>query len=154
MIQVVPATIEHVQAMHGRVRRADIEELWDGHGITPEKALNIGLQISYLSRAALHQGRVLCVFGIAPGQDGSVPWMVASDEVEGCKREFLQASRETIQRLCPLFSPLYNWVDARNRRAIAWLKWCGFKVEPPEPFGEHVLPFCKFTMEVPCAPPQ
>jgi hypothetical protein len=64
----------------------------------------------------------------------------------------LEHSRETIHLLRRVYGPLENWVDARNRLAIRWLRWCGFEIEAPAPYGPHELPFCRFSMkEIPCA---
>jgi len=44
------------------------------------------------------------------------------------------------------YSHLENWVDARNTKAINWLRWLGFTVHDPVPFGVAGLPFHRFDM--------
>jgi len=154
MIQVVRATPGHVFSMRGHVRQADVDELWAGYEVTPEDAMLLGLRISDRPRAALVGEEVLCVFGVVPGQGGpSVPWMVASDKILKHRRAFLAHSRRTVKALAEFYGPMENWVDVRNRTAMAWLRWVGFHLEAPRPYGKHGLDFCHFTMkEPPCAP--
>ena len=43
---------------------------------------------------------------------------------------------------------LVNWVDDRNTCAIRWLKWMGFTIHEPEPYGVANLPFRRFDMKM------
>ena len=40
-------------------------------------------------------------------------------------------------------------VDARNARAIRWLRWLGFRIHPAEAHGIQGLPFHRFEMRSP-----
>ena len=148
MIEIIPATEEHVQAMRGHIRQADQDELWDGYEITPDEAMHLGLKMDSPCWAALRDGQVLAVGGIVPALPGgrSIPWMVGSDRLMGCKREFLEWSRGFVARTRRTYGPLENWVDARNRTAIRWLRAVGFKIHAPQAYGKHNLPFCHFEM--------
>ena len=149
MITIVPATPEHIEALALRVRKADIDELWDGYEITPAQALRLGLQVTDFPKTALLDGQVLAIFGVAPALHGgwAVPWMIASNLVLAHRREFLVQSRQAIRILADLYGPMANWVDARNHTAIVWLRWLGFRIEAPAPYGKHGKDFCRFSMK-------
>ena len=153
MLTLTHATPEHVHAMRGHVRQADIDELWDGYEVTPEEAMLHGLRTTDYPIACLAGDTVLCVMGVVRGDGGwSVPWMVAAQEVEQHRREFLKESRRVLGILFRLYGPMHNYVDARNHRCIVWLRWCGFRLEAPAAYGKHGLDFCHFSMkEHPCA---
>jgi len=74
----------------------------------------------------------------------SNPWLLGTDRIDELWRPFLR----TTKLLFPLISAKYpcmrNYVDLRNKKSIAWLKWLGFKMEPPRPYGVSGLPFCLF----------
>jgi hypothetical protein len=42
------------------------------------------------------------------------------------------------------YDQLFNYVDARNLRSIAWLQHIGFQVFEPQPYGLEGLPFHRF----------
>jgi hypothetical protein len=66
---------------------------------------------------------------------------------------FAVRSRQVIRAMSYCCAPMENWVDARNLDAIQWLRWCGFQIEAPRPYGKHGLDFCRFTMkEALCVP--
>ena len=70
--------------------------------------------------------------------------MLANDEFEKVKFQFARRSREYIDHMHQTFALLENWVDVRNKTAIRWLEWCGFKMEAPKPYGAYKLPFRRF----------
>ena len=44
------------------------------------------------------------------------------------------------------FPYMFNYVDVRHKEAIRWLKWLGFTLNEPTPYGPFGLPFHKFHM--------
>tara|TARA_R100000234_G_scaffold13313_2_gene7411 strand:+ start:3813 stop:4259 length:447 start_codon:yes stop_codon:yes gene_type:complete len=40
--------------------------------------------------------------------------------------------------------PIGNWVYAENKKSIKWLKYLGFTVNDPRPYGHNRALFCQF----------
>lgn len=149
--EIVPATPEHAAELAPRVRQADREEFMAASGQSPEEVLADGLTLSSSAWAGLLDGRVVCMFGVAPmpGADGvGVPWMVGSDRLDSCAAVFLRQCRRSgmIRRMLDAYPVLMNAVDCRNSKAIAWLKWLGFRFGGAIPYGVAGLPFHVFEM--------
>jgi len=51
-----------------------------------------------------------------------------------------------VRRQSEKFSLLYNYVDARNVKSIKWLRWLGFQLDEPAPYGVRGLPFHRFEL--------
>jgi hypothetical protein len=91
----------------------------------------------------------IAVFGVAPADMPAVgiPWMVGTPGVLRNRRAFMRLCKVYIPKMLALFPTLVNVVDARNLRAIAWLKHAGFSFGSPAPFGMEGLPFYPFSMK-------
>ena len=147
--QRVKATEDHARELAETMRQADIEELWAGWSMKPLDALLLVVGVRD-TRTVLADGVVLCMYGTAPPVMLSfkgVPWMLTSDIFPIHFRYFLRGSIEYINEMKEKFEFLENYVDARNPLAIRWLKWLGFKIGSPDPFGWLGAPFHRFEME-------
>lgn len=149
--EIIPATAEHAAELAPLVRQADRDEFMAASGQSPEEVLADGLALSSHIWAGLLDGRVVCMFGVAPmpGADGvGVPWMVGSERLDRCASVFLRRCRRSgmIRQMLDAYPVLMNAVDCRNTRAIAWLKWLGFSFGNPIPYGAAGLPFHVFEM--------
>ncbi len=58
IVQIVPATLEHAQALVPHVRQADIDEFYAVNLSTPEEVLASGINLSTKSWAAIFNGEV------------------------------------------------------------------------------------------------
>jgi len=146
--QIVTAQPEHLCDICTRVRQADVDE-FAAQGVTVESAMHTGLQISTYTWAGLRDGKVICVFGVASPSVLSgegVPWMIGSHDLDKCAKGFLPRSRVVLNHMLDLYPHLENYVDARNTRAIRWLRWLGFKIHDAQPYGKMGLPFHRFEM--------
>lgn len=147
--EVVPAHVDHIDAIVSDVRQADIDELEASSGSTPEQALERGIKGSSWAVTVLYNGKPVAIAGLIVVNllcgFGS-PWMVATHAVEENPRPFLRLSRQYVAKMadqCPL---LINFVDDRNSVAIRYLEWLGFSMANPQPFGKSGLPFRRFEM--------
>ena len=90
------------------------------------------------------------MFGVTPlsviGRHGS-PWLLGTDELANHSRSFLKGCIKHFPEVTKGFDFLENYVDARNEVSIRWLKWLGFVIMEPEPYGPFKLPFHRFYME-------
>lgn len=146
--QIVKATFDHIPLLLPHVRQEDIVEL-AAVGETPESCLKTGLEVSEYAFSVFFNGEIVCIFGVGTasllGGEG-VPWMVGSDRLNRCVPGFLRRSRAAVRILQDRYLLLENWVDARNERAIRWLRWLGFEIHDAAPRGNNGELFHRFTM--------
>lgn len=149
-ITFVAASQSHVQAMEGRWRQADIDEVSAASGLTPAEAIREGIGISRVAYTVLFDGVPVAVFGVSGCLlgGGGAPWMIGTSDLDRHPYAMVKAARPVVKQLREWFAPLANWVDARNTHAIAWLKVMGFTVaDIATPHGLEGLPFYLFVME-------
>lgn len=151
--EIIPATMAHAEYISPRIREADRNEIWASHMAYPLEALRIGLKYSTYAFTGLADGEPVLIWGVAPasllGRHGS-PWMLASAKIDdpAITIRFLRESREQIVDFFQDYDILTNYVDARNKRSIRWLRFMGFQIsEKPEPYGLAKMPFHKFEMK-------
>jgi hypothetical protein len=147
--QVVPASIDHIESMLPHIREADIVELWAANRVTPEDALLIGIGISTEAWTGLIDGKPVCIFGVAPASmlgGIGVPWMVGTADIDKHAKAFLRRCKSYVKQMLRLYNYLVNYVDSRNTRAIAWLRWLGFTIYDAAPYGFDQAPFHRFEM--------
>jgi hypothetical protein len=152
--RIVPATQAHIDAMKGRLRTVDAEECMAATGTEQDRALQQAYDISSICWIGLDSRGVPCAaFGVARlsllGGTG-VPWLLATDEIltdPGARRLFRSVSRYYVRAMLSRYNRLENYVLARNTVAIRWLKWCGFNMDAPAPFGIERKPFRRFWMD-------
>lgn len=149
-LQIVPAEVSHLDAMKGRWRQADVDELWAAGHHTPEECVRVGLEWSPMAWTAFMDGVPVAVFGASTPSllsDLGIPWMVGTAELDQHGYLLMKQGREKVGEMLTRFKRLANFVDARNTRAIRWLKRLGFRFGEAQPFGVEGLPFYFFTME-------
>lgn len=154
MIHVVPALPEHIPALVPNIRQADIDEMEAGYSLTPQKAMEIGLKHSSQCWVGLVDGEPIAMAGVnAPSvlSDTAYPWMLGTHHLdrEDVKIGFLIQSRKILRTMLQVYAHLENHVDARNTKAIAWLKWLGFTMDEAKPYGPAGLPFHHFEIRRP-----
>lgn len=135
--KIVPAAPEHIPAIAADMREADRREVRASHRHTPAEALERSLERSELAWTGLIEGVPSVMWGV--GRAGSmmtlsgVPWMLGTDAIHSVSRDFLRQSRVYVEIMQERFPRLENYVHAKNRLSIRWLKWCGFTVEADVP---------------------
>lgn len=148
--EIVPARAGHIPAIAAQVREEDRAELWAAGCITPLDCMFHGLEHSRKSWTGLLDGEPVCMFGVVPSSIlGNVgrPWMVGTRHLDAHPFVFLRRCRGYIREMREGFDRLENHVDARNERAIEWLTWLGFEMDPAaEKVGPFGLPFFRFGM--------
>ncbi len=148
-VEIVPAEASHALAMVGRFRPADIAELWAVAHRSPEACILDGLQRSPMAWTALFDGVPVAVFGVSTGAMLSGighPWMVGTTDLDSHGYLLVKRGRPMVAQMRSLFGHLVNFVDARNTKAIGWLKRMGFQFHEAQPHGADGLPFYRFSM--------
>lgn len=145
--QIVPTTKEHILELAETMRQADIDEIWASSHKTPLSALTDSVALSPEPFTGLMDGKVVCIFGVyqlSILDDAGVPWLLGSDLVKKASYTFLRVNKVYVEEIKKRYNVLENYVDCRNKEAITWLKWLGFKLEDPVPYGADQLPFHRF----------
>jgi hypothetical protein len=131
-IVVAPTTAEHVARLE--LRPADAAEV-AAFGMTREEALHDSVARSIWSETYLVDGVPAAIVGLGRsalvGGHG-VPWMLASPICERYRKLLLLEGRRQVARMRAEAPPLVNYVHAVNYRAIRWLRWLGFTLEPAQ----------------------
>lgn len=148
-VELVPATREHAIELAFNMSPADVEEVYASTGYSPGKAMRITIEVSRDPVAALVDGRVACMLGIEIPHTLSrqgAPWLLstplmAENWVPAARESYRWLHRERVK-----YDLLANYVDVRHLKAIKWLRFLGFKILEPAPFGPFGMPFHRFEM--------
>ena len=131
------------------MRADDINEVWATNRVLPFEALKLSVLGSRETYIGYAEDKAVCAFGIgtmSPFSLKASPWMLSTNAIHKYATPLLRGSKEYIESLSERFEELENYVDARNKRAIQWIKWMGFELHDPAPYGVDQIPFHKFTM--------
>lgn len=149
IVTIEPATIAHAESIAANARAADVQEFLAMSGDSPIEVLQRALQRDHQAVCGLVDGVPVTMWGCASGAIAGgvgLPWMVGSKHLDRHALYFLYHCRDHVATMRDRFGFLCNWVDARNVRAVQWLRWLGFTLETPQPAGIAGLPFHKFWM--------
>lgn len=146
MVSVREARFEDIALME--LREPDRQEVL-ALGVEPQEALQLSLQNSTMAFTAFNNGNPLAMFGVAPVTilgDRAIVWLLTTNEVNKCKKTFAKYSRLFRDYFLQHYPILENYVDARYKTSINWLKWCGAE------FGHTLMtpsgiPFIHFTIK-------
>lgn len=126
-IEFRESTLEDIKILSKTMREPDRVEVL-AMGMSPEKALLESFNTSSIRLTFLFDGKVICMFGIAPKSllgDRAVLWCLTSDELERVKLLFGKKSKYYVGYFLTQYSILDNWVDSRYKKSIKWLRWLG-----------------------------
>jgi len=88
---------------------------------------------------------IVGMFGVRPAPEISngIVWMLTSEKVYAKHvAQFVRECRPYTAILNAQYNRIYNYVDARNKKAIRWLKFVGFTIDKtPYPVGPDNTPF-------------
>ena len=149
-LDIIPLEVRHTEVLLRTMREADRAEVFATVGAVQPEDLWRMAGLSAISYAWPSRGPVGAMFGVyAPSEMSlvGVPWLLTTPVVERRRKEFLRSSKRVLQYFLERFPELENHVDARHLCAIRWLRWLGFTVEEPEPWGKEKLPFHRFWIK-------
>jgi hypothetical protein len=148
-LQRIDATLAHAKDLGPRLRQADRDEVEAGSGMPAEDVLVLAVAHAKQAHAWVLNGKLIAISGISGSlvdQAVGVIWMLASDEVDQFPRVLVKGQRQYVRDLLRGHDMLLNFVDNRNIKAQRWLRWLGFQIGEPRPFGAAGLLFRPFTM--------
>lgn len=131
------------------LRDEDLEEIKATSADTALRAITRSYFVSTHCWSVYVDGVPCAIFGVAPisilGGVGS-PWMMATADILKVRRQFVRECRTHVKEMQKLYPRLVNFVDTRNNVSIRWLRWLGFDINDPVPYGvngEMFHPFRK-----------
>lgn len=145
-VRLVQPRADFLHQLAQNLRLDDRRELAavHGEGLDLLGCLRAAVSASEDAFVALAGDEPIAVFGVAPvsllGGIGC-PWMLGADALAQHGREIVMLSRQHVACWGLRYPCLFNYVDARNLRALAWLRRTGFLVCPAEPYGINGEPF-------------
>ena len=134
-----------LEQIASRMCAEDVAELEAAGWASPIEALTASVEGCREAYVACWDGLPQAAFGVAdfPLDDTlGVPWMLSTGPRGRVAREFVQVSQRYIAEWSPLYSALFNFVDARHLRAQRWLMSLGFRPFKVHDYGGH--PFIEF----------
>ena len=85
--------------------------------------------------------------GQVPGEKNiGVIWMLTTDEIDDNAIAFARFSRPLAKLLLEPYDLTMNYVWNKNKKALRWLQWAGFRVLAPVQYGPFNEPFHPFYM--------
>lgn len=147
---VVTANLDHLLPVAEKMRQADRDECMAGCGLGPYEVLQRSIAASPLAWTVLEGTEPVAMFGVSQRallSSTGIPWFLGAEGMERAGSLLPRFSRQVVQAWLTRYDRLENWVDARYEKSVRWLRWIGFTVEEPLPWGVAGLPFHHFWME-------
>jgi hypothetical protein len=133
-----------------RLRVSDQLEIAAASGLDPARALERSFEMSSQVWTGWANGAPFVMFGVATASLLSpvgVPWLLGTDDVEREGHAVAKRSRQYVGEMQGSYTLLENYTDNRHASAHRWLRWCGFQMEEPAPWGVQGLPFRRFWLK-------
>lgn len=146
MWTIEQATVADAHRIALHMTPADAAEVWAIGHWTPLQALLRSISLSVRARTWFVDGEPVCIGGFAVPSllgDTANPWMLGTPALRASKYAFLRNYRTQIDYMLAHYPVLETWVDARHNVCLRWLKWTGFDIYEPVPYGVDGLPFRK-----------
>lgn len=130
-------TVQNLEFLSEGLRESDVKEI---RCVFPTGPLQAVLQWSVdnsVETLVAHNGcRPVALFGCGVTEQGGVPWMLATNELETLKTTTLRSVKTVIDAWLDHYGYLYNDVHKDNKKSQAMVRWLGFTIDP-EPSDFH-----------------
>jgi len=150
ILQVYPSKVEDAKMLAPRLRKTDINEIQLLTEQSPLTVLEKGIVESIPCYTVTSGDKLpIAIFGVVPDKkilkNSGIVWLLASDDILKHSVSFLRNSGKWINKLHNHYYLLWNYIDARNKVYIKWLKCCGFNFSGyTEKYGIEKRTFYKF----------
>ena len=144
-----PVTGSDILELSKNARLLDVQEVSAVTNMSMLQTLEYSVKTSSLCASAYVDGKLNAILGVCPQSLSiintvGVPWMIGTDLVTENKKVFCSEYSAIIKQMLGEYSLLQNYVDARNKPAITFLKRAGFTIDKAIPFGIKQMPFHRF----------
>lgn len=135
--------------LRGKLRAADYAEVLASSGRSADEMLLESLSYSRKAWTGCVWGVPFVMFGVAARSRLSLrgtPWLLGTEQVDNAGLAVVRRSRHTVAEMLAEFPMLENFTDDRHKSAHQWLRWSGFLLDEPAPWGVGGLPFRRFHL--------
>lgn len=149
-VSVRPVTEKDLIYVANHMREDDRLEAMASDGSGPMQALSYSCAHSSECYTVDYKGIPAAIFGIVPPSligYGACIWALTTNDVCKFPRGYVKVTRFVFNEFLTRYPFLCNWVDARYKTAIKWLKLCGAKLSDASPYGPLNMPFNFFLIE-------
>ena len=150
MVEFVKPTTEMVESIAADMRQADADEVWASNHHTPLESMMKGWEMSDFSTVVMGDGEPLVMIGLVKRDmltGSGVVWMLGANKSLKYKKEFFRQTKPVIDEMLTICPRLCNMVHSKNTVSIQWLKWLGFTIDDPTPYGPVGELFHRFHLE-------
>lgn len=129
------------------MRKSDVREIYYLAALKPTQAMRTTAAVSVISWTAHIEGRPLLAFGVcrrSTMSDVGMPWALGTEEADKNIAAYARHSRTFFEGVTQTFQVLENYALAENKKTLRWLKWMGFDMDEPAPYGCFGVPFVRF----------
>lgn len=141
---------EDIAAVADKMRNIDRTELELASGLQPLEALEKSFELSLYCRCIEVDGEPAAIFGVRKPfvlNSKGLIWLLGTDKMTRIKNNFVKNCMQYINEGFDYVDSLENYVWIENKLSIRWLKWCGFKLDEPKPYGLKQALFLHFYKE-------
>lgn len=134
MLTLRTATLDDAHYVGARLREGDAAEVLL-FGLDGVEAITRSMADSIASECIEIDGEPAAVLGFVMRDLVSgigCPWILTTSAVERHPVAFGRATRRILNRAFDVAWRLENHVDARYMRALAWIEWLGFEIDPEQ----------------------
>ena len=137
MMDIVPADSRHVYGLAPRIRDQDREKCIAIRGDKPGIALHDTYARSQRAWTVLIDGEEVAMFGVVGSAMSSIgiPWLICGERLLDHPVAFARQSKKYLPLLAEGYDVLINYVIDTNEVAKKWLRWLGFTLGQPAPYG-------------------
>lgn len=136
--EFVPATLEHVMEMAKRLHPGNEAEAQAIAGIPGVRLLRLSYLTSQKTWAGVADGKVYAIFGLSVVPilaQVAMPWMMCSADITEVPISFVRGFRRQVEALKKAYPRMECRVYHQNQPVVELLSWCGFTINPAEPWG-------------------
>ena len=142
-------TEESIQFIADNMRDEDVTEVWATARHNPREAIDISIKCSHYASVVTINGTPMVILGLSVHNvltGSGAPWLLGTHQALGHKRKFLSETHQVVDAMLNICPNLHNFVYAENKISIRWLKWMGFSIGDPIPYGPAGELFHPFNM--------
>jgi len=132
MLHRTEKDIKNIQYILDNLRPDDVVEMKTEYGENWRIVVEEYSKIYDLKIACDENGKPICMSGVVPEENNiGIVWLLTTKEIENHYQSFLNEAKTEIDMWSKEYEVLCNVVHKRNKKAIRWLKWLGFKFDNP-----------------------
>lgn len=153
-VEIAPYEAWHGDHIAANMRPSDRKEIYYLAALKPAAAIKATAAMTVFAKTALVNGEPCVIWGLARRtflSDVGVPWLLGTPLAERYQFRFGRATRTYYEEMASHFPIMENYALAENRKTLRWLKWLGFDMDEPQPYGAFGAPFVRFGRRLECA---